>query len=375
MSSSNLVCGKCGKIYKSKAWFDKHVLKCVPTTTNDQSHESIWTPFDFEDNYFVEELDTACELTTTNQIWVSKLSEFTRYNQTNKSSNFFLIHLNINSLFTKTNHIFDLLSHVKPDILALNETKLGHEIPDSAVNPANPANYCLLRRDRIRGGGGVAIYIKKGIKILNSFVSNDFELIHVKLLINKKILHFISAYKPPREKDETFLDYLDTILCSINVNEDIVVTGDLNMDMLTDKGQLLKDFCLSHSLSNRVELPTRVANRRQGDTFSNSCTLIDVVLENKKKVLETTVVDFPFSDHKIIAARLNLPRIRVQQEVKLSRKLNKGSLEPISNNLKCLDLSILDTVADVNVRWCAFKSVIINVVDTYAPLQRSKQRK
>ena len=372
MSSSILVCGRCEKRYKYKASFEKHIKQCSAPLT-----KCSFVPFDFADEYFSEE-DIATQESTSNiPLWVSKLNDFARKEIIcNKNKNNFLVlHININSLFTKTNHIFDILFLVKPDILALNETKLGHDTPDSAINPANPANYCLFRRDRSKGGGGVAIYLKKGLKVLYSYISLDFELIHLKLLISKRILHFISCYKPPSDKNEVFLEYLDTILCSININEDIIISGDLNMDLLTDKGQALREFCVNHSLANRVEKPTRVADRCRGDTFSNSSTLIDVLLERKRTISETTVIDFPFSDHKFVAARLKFAKSQVKHDGKLSRKLNKSALDSIANTLKSLDLSILESIDNLNARWQSFKSIILNIVDTFAPLQRPKLRK
>ena len=44
------------------------------------------------------------------------------------------------------------------DLLALSETRLDNTFTDSAVSIDG---YTLIRRDRCRGGGGVAMYVHR----------------------------------------------------------------------------------------------------------------------------------------------------------------------------------------------------------------------
>ena len=50
------------------------------------------------------------------------------------------------------------------DILGLNETKLDKTIPDIQVDIEG---YDILRRDRNRNGGGVALYIRQSLNYVN----------------------------------------------------------------------------------------------------------------------------------------------------------------------------------------------------------------
>ena len=50
------------------------------------------------------------------------------------------------------------------DIIGLNETKLHKTIPDSQVDIEG---YDILRRDRNRNGGGVALYIRQSLNYIN----------------------------------------------------------------------------------------------------------------------------------------------------------------------------------------------------------------
>ena len=55
--------------------------------------------------------------------------------------------------------------HDKPfDILTLNETRLDDSIPNSEIKISG---YDIVRRDRNRNGGGVAMYIRSCITFTN----------------------------------------------------------------------------------------------------------------------------------------------------------------------------------------------------------------
>ena len=65
--------------------------------------------------------------------------------------------LNVNSLLLHVDEIRMLVKELGIHILALNETKLDKSIDDSLVNIEG---YTIIRHDRDRHGGGVAIYLK-----------------------------------------------------------------------------------------------------------------------------------------------------------------------------------------------------------------------
>ena len=64
-------------------------------------------------------------------------------------------------------HFDELLiyTHDKPfDILTLNETRPDNSISDSEVKIPG---YDIVRRDRNRNGGGVAMFIRSNISFIN----------------------------------------------------------------------------------------------------------------------------------------------------------------------------------------------------------------
>ena len=66
------------------------------------------------------------------------------------------------------------------DILALSETHLDNTFADSAVSIDG---YALVRGDRCRGGGGVAMYIRDVIdfKIRSGLSDPDLEFLYVEI--------------------------------------------------------------------------------------------------------------------------------------------------------------------------------------------------
>ena len=63
------------------------------------------------------------------------------------------------NIFTQMKHLEELrvlAGHQKPDILAINETKIDYKISDQEIAIDR---YYVERRDRNQFGGGVAMYI------------------------------------------------------------------------------------------------------------------------------------------------------------------------------------------------------------------------
>ena len=118
------------------------------------------------------------------------------------------------------------------DILALSETRLDNTFTDSAVSIEG---YSLVRRDRCRSGGGVAIYVRNVIdyKVRSDLCDPDLEFlcIHVQKPKAKPFL-FSNWYRPPNSPIELF-DKFEILLGKIEAqNIESNILGDINCDML-----------------------------------------------------------------------------------------------------------------------------------------------
>ena len=66
---------------------------------------------------------------------------------------------NSRSIVNKLYELHRLLNVQKPDVVAIFETWLSPDIPDSLI--VNGLNYTIFRKDRNSRGGGCCILIKK----------------------------------------------------------------------------------------------------------------------------------------------------------------------------------------------------------------------
>ena len=188
--------------------------------------------------------------------------------------------INICSLAKKKNRVravvaleSDLLQN-DIDICVVTETHLKPDIPDSVVNIPN---YTIFRRDRNWGGhdmrskGGVAVYVRDNLKVIDIYRSDVYELIEITLLLpmgNTMIVY--GLYHPPTHNylESNLMDYLlnraDDILDKVP-DAVIVCGGDLNQLNINKLEQLLGwdamvDFptrgnaCLDNCLTNRKDL-------------------------------------------------------------------------------------------------------------------------
>ena len=61
--------------------------------------------------------------------------------------------------------------------------------------------------------------------------------------------------------DSDFLDKLEELIFTINLDEPLLIIGDMNMDLLTAKGDELANFISNNEFTNSVFEPTRIATR------------------------------------------------------------------------------------------------------------------
>ena len=376
----HLKCPRCGMAYSGQLCFTKHVNKCtVEPTPSDLSQA-----FDFADEYF-SEISTSIEIPTTE--YLSELSSFSA-----STSGFKFIHLNVNSLFNKKDHIIDIADTKEFDLIFLNETKLDHHVPQSFMTHAN---YNILRRDRNGRGGGIMVLCKREYNIISSSTDSQYELLVLQLSIKNVLCNFICCYKSPSINANDFTSYLDNYLLSVDLSLPLFIVGDLNFNLTTEQGLPLEKIMANYQLRNFVEKPTRIAHRVSNrnhksvhksidksttpDLLSfmqtialetHSSTLIDVVLHNGDLITGSDVLGCPFSDHKFVVAALKLTAHKKLPPIKfLSRCLSPSNLEKIGHLLTdamFLKVTKLDDPAD---KLKFIQTTILKVVDSICPLK------
>ena len=108
---------------------------------------------------------------------------------------FSFLHLNVNSINgPEKRHGADvILSSDIFDMVIFQESKLGENTPDQSFDYPN---YNMIRRDRVAGGGGLMVFIKKCYGVTFNYIDVDFETICLTLAFKTFPVNFIVTYNP-----------------------------------------------------------------------------------------------------------------------------------------------------------------------------------
>ena len=199
--------------------------------------------------------------------------------QSLSSKGLHFVHANVRSLLPKLPEIRLFLSRTRAAVFAASETWLDPTVNDGEIQIPG---FNVLRRDRNRNGGGVALFIRNGIAFnpRPDLAVDDLEATWVELLPPKsKGILVCSIYRPPG--DSNFLSKLELSLSKINPGTEVFVLGDFNIDLQRQSSPLFsryKDILDSFNLDQLISEPTRIA--------SNSSSLIDHVLTNVGGLVE-----------------------------------------------------------------------------------------
>ena len=213
------------------------------------------------------------------------------------------LHLNINSVSSKLDHLLNDINIFKPHIISLQETKLlknSHfDIP----------GYTIFRKDISNRQGGVLIAV---IHWLNAFnitdtIFDNLQFLEISIpLLNNDRINVITYYNPPPGKAP---DQAAILRCKENKT---ILLGDLNVHHTifgcTKTTSIGRDFLNIIENNNLHILNTDTKTRT--DPRYGSQELLDYVISNNstaKKLHNLQIIDtIDYSDHHIIFCNLKL---------------------------------------------------------------------
>ena len=280
--------------------------------------------------------------------------------------------------------LFDTLSHTKNfsfDVLTFDETWLNDDLASLLMFE----NYYSIYRHKpgIKEGGGIAIYVKEGIrfKVRNdlSFPENKralydclfIEIMPENALSNHHLKNIILGviYRSPSHPslDEFSKSLLEIMEKIMNENKDIVLTGDLNIDLLQCKtNKHITDFIdslITLNLIPKITLPTRISH--------SSATLIDHVYSNidpqniHAGTLLTDITDhfsnFVFCDTTI--------KTSPKPKYVTYRVINTDTIYKLNEALGNESWNHVYSTNDVNIAYTNFFTSYTKMIDTYLPLK------
>ena len=180
--------------------------------------------------------------------------------------------------------------------------------------------YVIIRKDRNRHGGGVALYIKNTLSfsVRQEFVPARLEIVCVEIILPYSTSFLVCTwYRPPSANVDLFDDYTKFLEKCDLMNRQLFILGDMNCDYFKyppePRTEKLKFLSSMYQLQQLISEPTRATN--------TSATLIDLIFTNdSNNIAKSGVIYNGMSDHSIIyVIRTFIPNKRGQ--------IKKGSTE------------------------------------------------
>ena len=283
-----------------------------------------------------------------------------------KLKGFRIGHLNITSLLKYIEELKTYLADNQFEILSINETRLDTEIEDGAVEIPG---YDIIRQDRNRSGGGVAIYVRDNIPYIkrDDLFGQGLEAICLEIKKAKcKPFLVTTWYRPPNSPVEIFDKFENFLHLAENKNIDLIITGDLNCNLLATKSnshtKKLTDLLDIYQLRQHIKTPTR--------TTLDTKTLIDLIITKIEdtKVIDSGVIELGISDHDLvyICHKISLPKQRPKTvETRQFKHFNPSAFQ---HDL-CEVFKTCAFHSDRNIAWEEWKEAFLNVANFHAPIR------
>ena len=279
--------------------------------------------------------------------------------------------LYINSLQNKFNEGRLWLATNTLDILTIQETKINSTSPSSQFHVEG---FNFYRRDRVKGGGGILVYIRDNIAASRKKLRGKcVESMLFDMKIGQRQFAYITAYKPPSVDNNTFKRELCDLLDEVNsLSDNVIFTGDLNSDILHPldnhkEGQCLLDMCDIYDLDSLINVPTGISKNRE------SC--LDVILTNVPAFAKDSgVTHTGLSDHDLVYTVLKTRHMRSKAETITKRSFKTFDKDSFQADLSIVPFSVSYVFDDPDdVYWC-WHQLYDQVLDAHAPKITVKKR-
>ena len=284
------------------------------------------------------------------------------------------VQLNIVSLLKNFDELKSILFQNDIHVCALNETRLDAEIDDTEVSISG---YSLIRKDRNRNGGGVAIYIQNNIdyKVLEDQSLLELEAILIMINItNSQPILFMNWYRPPSSRRDTLFAYENVLIFMNNFNSNSIIVGDTNFDIF--KKPLIsqtKYYDQLNTIHGLYYINTTKCTRITSDT----ATLIDHMLTNdQNKIKASGVIDVCMGDHYMNYLIWKSPNLLTHAHNLVTFRKSKGvDLDAFRNDLKNINWSDVENVVDIDDSAKNWEAMILSVINNHMPLRTKRMRK
>ncbi|XP_072028290.1 uncharacterized protein [Amphiura filiformis] len=257
------------------------------------------------------------------------------------------------------------------DIICVNETLCDQSIVDSELHLPG---FNILRKDRKRDGGGVALYIRNtyNYKKRDDLSDGSVECIWAEITPPHRSPILVCAIYNPNGKNTEFSEKLSVMLSNASVaDNEIVVLGDFNCDyspnVSTKEVNDLKFVTEMHQLQQLICLPTRVT--------SHSKTIIDLFYTSKPELYSNCgVIQTSISDHYMIYAVRNCKPVKGEHKSIEYRCFKSFDEKMFVDDLTSVPWNEIEKFRNVNDALKLWYEMFERVVDKHIP-KKSKRVK
>lgn len=236
--------------------------------------------------------------------------------------------------------------------------------------------YKLFRNDRSRRtGGGVAVYVKKSIKvskILSSSNGEAIEYLFIELFISGIKSMFGVVYNPLVSNDISQLENKLSLLTPMY--DDVVITGDFNIDMLSSIPSVKRKADLLSSVFDSLNLIVLPSGPTHFTGHSSSLIDLFVVKSNSNnKVIGNNQISFSgVSKHDLICLSYSIPNCNSIEKDIFYRDYNHINVDHLTADCQLLAWDHIFTLTDVDDMILYFNELIFYLFDKHVPLRKLK---
>lgn len=197
----------------------------------------------------------------------------------------------------KTSNIDDLDINITTfditiDVIVLTECRINHDKP----LPQKPNYITYNSTKQVNQNDGVVVFVKESLKhSVKEILLQGASCLEVTFSYCSEGQKIVCIYRPPGQKNpQKFIDSLDEYLKSLQPKTNLILTGDININIIDGNNDKHSDTYLDMLASHRV-LPGHTF-----DTRTNSC--IDHIMINLNPnhySASIAVLDTTITDHKM----------------------------------------------------------------------------
>lgn len=274
---------------------------------------------------------------------------------TNKIS---FIYFNSRSICNKISLLQDILIDKNPSVLALTETWLNSEYTDHMLLGGLP--YSVIRIDRQRMGGGVALLIRDHFPYsIVKTINKNWSGILIKAQFEGQWIAISIIYRPPNTKVHECDGIIEFLEFSSTLGLNTLIIGDFNIPDSHYRLPMYKQFFEDNDLMQHVNEPTCGEN------------ILDFVITDRELVISNLTYTPPIgnSDHVGISFLLDI-RSSTKRLAAPHPDFKNADYLTMKNELRCINWEeSLSGFANIDELYDKFCLILIRILSRTVPLR------